>query len=65
MFKRRVLLAHAIAKQGRGAEAQAVLAPALAYYDREKSAGAIGTDFRLAYAEALYVNAGGIRSADA
>jgi hypothetical protein len=57
MFKRRVPLAHAIAKQGRGAEAQTVLAPALAYYDREQKAGAIGTDFRLAYAEALYVNA--------
>ena len=57
MFKRRVLLAHAIAKQGRGAEAQTVMAPALDYYDREKKAGAIGTDFRLAYAEALYVSA--------
>src|SRR6185369_15532097 len=41
MFQRRVLLAHAIAKQGRGAEAQTVLAPALDYYDREKKAGAI------------------------
>ncbi len=57
MFQRRVLLAHAIAKQGRGAEAQTVLAPALDYYDREKKAGAIDTDFRLAYAEALYANA--------
>jgi hypothetical protein len=52
-----VLLAHAIAKQGRGAEAQTVLAPALEYYGRELRAGAIGTDFRLDYAGALYVSA--------
>ncbi len=57
MFQRRVLLAHAIAKQGRGAEAQTVLAPALEYYGREKKLGAIGTDFRLDYAGALYVSA--------
>jgi hypothetical protein len=57
MFQRRVLLAHAIAKQDRGAEAQTVLAPALEHYGREKKAGAIGTDFRLDYARALYVKA--------
>ena len=55
--ERRVLLAHAIARQGRGAEAQTVLAPALEYYSREKKAGAIGTDFRLEFAQALYVSA--------
>lgn len=57
MSERRVLLAHAIAKQGRGAEAQAVLAPALIYFNREKNVGAIGTDIRLDYAQALYVSA--------
>jgi hypothetical protein len=57
MFQRRVLLAHTIAKQDRGAEAQTVLAPALEHYGREKKAGAIGTDFRLDYARALYVKA--------
>jgi len=29
----------------------------LEYYGREKKAGAIGTDFRLEYAEALYASA--------
>jgi hypothetical protein len=57
MFQRRVLLAHAIAKQDRGADAQTVLAPALEYYGREKKTGAIGTGFRLDYARALYVKA--------
>ena len=57
LSQRRVLLAHAVAKQGRGTEAQVVLAPALEYYARKKKTGAIGTDFRLDYAGALYVSA--------
>lgn len=55
--RRQVMLAHAIARQGRGPEAQAVLEPALAYYLREQQAGATGADFRAGYAEALYVSA--------
>jgi hypothetical protein len=57
MSRRRVLLALAIARQGRGAEALAVLAPALEYYRREEAANATGTLFRRDYAEALYVSA--------
>ena len=55
--RRQLLLALSIAKQGRGAEAQTVLAPALEYYRREKAANANGTLFRRDYAEALYVSA--------
>jgi tetratricopeptide (TPR) repeat protein len=57
MSRRRVLLALAIAKQGRGAEAMTVLAPALEYYRRERVANASGTLFRRDFAEALYVSA--------
>jgi len=55
--RRQVLLAHSLAQQGKGAEAQSVLAPALEHYRREKQAGATGTEFRLDYSEALYVHA--------
>jgi hypothetical protein len=49
------LLAHALARQGRGDEARTVLAPGLAHYEREQKAGAHGTTFRRDYAYALYV----------
>jgi len=55
--RRQVRLAHALARQDKGGEAQAALAPALEHYRREQQAGATGTDFRLDYAEALYVSA--------
>jgi hypothetical protein len=55
--RRQALLALAVAKQGRGAEAQGILAPALEYYARERKDGAGGTTFRLDYAEALYASA--------
>ena len=54
---RQVQLAHAIASQGRGSEAQAELTRALEYYGGEKQAGATNTPFRLEYAEALYASA--------
>ena len=50
-------LAHALARQGRAAEALAALAPAMEYFRARHSAGAAGTDRRLRYAEALYVSA--------
>jgi hypothetical protein len=50
-------LAHAIAMQGRRADARAVLEPVLAYYDRDGKAGASGTTYRHDYAYALYVSA--------
>jgi hypothetical protein len=39
------------------ADAANMLKPALAHYQREKNAGATGTDFRYQYAMALYVGA--------
>ena len=57
MSKRRVQLAHAIARQGRGPEARTELTPALEYYGGEQKAGAKNTTFRLDYAEALYASA--------
>jgi hypothetical protein len=51
------MLALAVAHQGRGEEAQKVLAPALAYYEREQQAGAHATWFRRDYAIALYASA--------
>jgi tetratricopeptide (TPR) repeat protein len=57
MSRRRMLLAFAIVKQGRGPEALQVLAPAMDYYKREYAANARGTLFRRDYAEALYVYA--------
>jgi tetratricopeptide (TPR) repeat protein len=53
----RLVLARAIALQGRNAEAQTILQPALAYYHEEQQAGAKGTFFRLDFAYALYVDA--------
>jgi hypothetical protein len=57
MSRRRAQLAHAIARQGRGPEAQTELTPALEYYQSEKKAGATSTTFRLDFAEALYASA--------
>jgi tetratricopeptide (TPR) repeat protein len=53
----RSVLAHALAMQGRGDQAQKALQPALAYYEGEQKAGAHGTTFRHDYAYALYVRA--------
>ena len=50
-------LAHAIALQGRNAEAQKLLQPALDYYRKEQQAGAHGTSFRHDFAYALYASA--------
>lgn len=52
----RSLLAHALAMQGRDAEALAQLAPALAYYRKEQQANAHGIFFRQDFAYALYVS---------
>jgi hypothetical protein len=57
MSRRRMLLAFAVVKQGRGPEALQVLAPAMEYYKREEATNARGTLFRRDYAEALYVYA--------
>jgi tetratricopeptide (TPR) repeat protein len=51
------VLAHAIAMQGRGEEALATLAPALAYYREQQRAGATDTEFRFDLAYALLVDA--------
>jgi tetratricopeptide (TPR) repeat protein len=53
----RVAVAHAIALQGRFAEAQTMLESALDYYQKELLAGAKSTSFRRDYAYALYVSA--------
>ena len=55
--RQQVMLAHALAKQGRGAEAREALAPALVHYRAGQKAGAAGTTFRYQYATALYVEA--------
>ena len=52
----RAMLAHAIAKQDRPAEARDALLPALEYYRREQKAGAIGLTFRRDFAYALFVS---------
>ena len=52
-----VVLANAIALQGRNDEANKILQPALAYYREQQQAGAHGTDFRRDFAYALYVHA--------
>jgi hypothetical protein len=51
------MLAHAMAKQDRAAEARDALRPALEYYRREQEAGASGLTFRRDFAYALYVSA--------
>ena len=53
----RAILAHALALQGKTADAQKVLAPALSYYQREWHEGAHDTSFRRDYAYALYASA--------
>jgi hypothetical protein len=53
----RVLLAHAIALQGRFDEAHSTLQPALDHYRQQQAAGARETYFRRAFAYALYVDA--------
>jgi hypothetical protein len=53
----RVLLAHAIALQGRLDEAHSTLQPALDHYRQQQAAGARETYFRRAFAYALYVDA--------
>ena len=53
----RVVLAHAVAMQGRGDETRTILQPALAYYRHQQQAGAHGTSFRHNFAYALYVSA--------
>ena len=50
-------LAHAIALQGRNAEAQKLLQPALDYYRQEQQAGAHATTFRYDLGYALYASA--------
>ena len=52
-----VLLAHAIAAQGRGAEALELLTPVLDGYRAEQKAGAGGTTFQRDLAYALFVEA--------
>lgn len=52
-----VLLAHAIAMQGRGEEALAALAPALEYYRQQQNEGASDTWYRHGFAYALVVDA--------
>ena len=52
-----VVLAHAIAAQGRGAEALELLAPVLDGYRAEQKAGASGTNFQRDLAYALFVEA--------
>jgi tetratricopeptide (TPR) repeat protein len=52
-----VVLAHAVAMQGRGDEARTILQPALDYYQHEQQAGAHGTLLRRDFAYALYVSA--------
>jgi tetratricopeptide (TPR) repeat protein len=52
-----VVLAHAIAAQGRGAEALELLAPMLDGYRAEQKAGASGTTFQRDLAYALFVEA--------
>jgi hypothetical protein len=51
------LMAHAIAAQGRAAEARQLLEPDLARYATERKQGAWGLTYQLDYAYALYVDA--------
>ncbi|MGH8865156.1 MAG: hypothetical protein ACREVZ_11040 [Burkholderiales bacterium] len=53
----RAVLAQAVALQGRGAEALAILEPALRYYRDEQRAGANDTSMRRDFASALYASA--------
>jgi hypothetical protein len=51
------MLAHAIAKQGRGDEARKLVQPVLEGYRSEQKRGASGISFRRDLAYALYVSA--------
>ncbi|MFI5358247.1 MAG: hypothetical protein ACHQ4G_13020, partial [Opitutales bacterium] len=53
----RVRIARAVARQGRGEEARALLEPAMAYYRKESAHGADDNDFLPAFAQALYASA--------
>jgi hypothetical protein len=53
----RLVLAHAVAAQGRGAEAQRLLEPDIARFHAEHEAGASGLTFVEDYVYALYVDA--------
>ena len=53
----RAMLAHAMALQGRGAEALETLAPALTHYRAQQEAGRTGTFFQLDFAHALLASA--------
>jgi tetratricopeptide (TPR) repeat protein len=53
----RVMLAHAVVKQDRAAEAREILQPALEHYRAAQKAGAVGLTFRRDFAYALYVSA--------
>jgi tetratricopeptide (TPR) repeat protein len=53
----RVVLAHAIARQGRGDEARKLVQPVLERYRGEQKRGASGTSFQRDLAYALYVSA--------
>lgn len=52
-----VVLAHALAGQGKNADADKALQPALAYYREQQKAGASGMQFRHHFAQALVVDA--------
>ncbi|HEX5961680.1 MAG TPA: hypothetical protein VFY97_10610 [Rhodanobacteraceae bacterium] len=52
-----VVLADAVARQGRSAEAEKILQPALDWYRGQQQAGAAGVTFRQDFAYALYVEA--------
>ncbi len=52
-----ILLAYAVAGQGKHGEARKTLQPALSYYAAQAKAGAGSTQFRRRYATALYVDA--------
>ena len=59
----RVMLAHAVAAQGRHAEARTLISPDVARYTAERKSGATGLTFTTDYAYALYVDALGIEDA--
>jgi hypothetical protein len=61
----RIVLAHAVALQGRGAEARSLVAPDVARYAAQRKAGATGLTFVTDYAYALYVDALGTDDAGA
>jgi tetratricopeptide (TPR) repeat protein len=60
----RAMLAHAVAKQGRAAEAREILQSALEHYRQAQKAGASGLTFRRDFAYTLYVSALAANGAD-